>query len=84
MANTIARIAEREAKARLRDNRRWNDCEFAYSPSTGAVGCRWNDETETSESFHLQYRIFNVNYPMYGRGDDVHDWVSVGRGINRG
>ena len=38
-----ARKAKREAKARLRDNRRINDAEFAYSPSTCAVGIRWNE-----------------------------------------
>ena len=65
--------AEREALARLRENRRINDAEFAYSPSTGAVGIRWFEESI--------FRVFNVRYPMYGRSEDVRDWVSVGKGI---
>lgn len=68
-----ARKAKREAKARLRDNRRINDAEFAYSPSTCAVGIRWNE----SEIF----RVFNVHYPMYRKSELVVDWVSVGKGL---
>ena len=64
--------AQREAKARLNDNRRINDAEFAYSPTTGAVGIRW-DESQI-------FRVFNVHYPMYKRSEDVTDWVSVGKG----
>jgi hypothetical protein len=64
--------ARREALARLRDNRRINDAEFAYSPSTGAVGIRWRMDTI--------FRVFNVHYPMYKRSEEVTDWVSVGKG----
>jgi hypothetical protein len=68
--------AKREAKARLRDSCAINDAEFAYSPTTSAVGIRW----ESSEPF----RVFNVNYPMYRRSDEVADWVSVGKGQHAG
>ena len=64
--------AKREALARLRDNQRINDAEFAYSPSTGAVGIRW----EESQMF----RVFSIHYPMYGYSACVRDWVSVGKG----
>ena len=64
--------AKREAMARLRDNRRINDAEFAYSPSTGAVGIGWYESG--------MFRVFNVNYPMYKRSEVVSDWVSVGKG----
>jgi len=64
--------AQREAKAILNANRRINDAEFAYSPTTGAVGIRW-DESQI-------FRVFNVHYPMYKRSEDVTDWVSVGKG----
>ena len=67
-----ARQARIEAQARLRDNRRINDAEFAYSPSTGAVGIRWSIES--------LFRVFNVRYPMYGESEQVQDWVSVGKG----
>jgi hypothetical protein len=67
-----ARQARIEAQARLRDNRRINDAEFAYSPSTGAVGLRWIVESP--------FRVFNVRYPMYGESKQVQDWVSVGKG----
>ena len=66
----IAEQAKREALARLRDNQRINDAEFAYSPSTGAVGMRW-DESQI-------FRVFNVNYPMYQQSESVTDWVSIG------
>lgn len=46
------------------------DFEFAYSPSTGAVGIR-NYEGDT-------FRVFNEGYPMYGNSEQVKDWVSVG------
>ena len=69
-----ANQAKREALSCLKDNRRINDAEFAYSPSTGAVGIRWS----TAQIF----RVFNVRYPMYGQNEDVIDWVSVGKGIN--
>lgn len=68
-----AENAKREAMAALRDNRRINNCEFAYSPSTFAVGIRnWDGDT---------FRVFNVKYPMYGKDEEVRDWVSVGKGI---
>lgn len=65
--------ALREAKARLQDNRRINDAEFAYSPSTQAVGMRWHESQ--------MFRVFNTQYPMYKRSEEVVDWVSVGKGI---
>ena len=68
----ISSNAQREAKAILNANRRINDAEFAYSPTTGAVGIRW-DESQI-------FRVFNVHYPMYKRSEDVTDWVSVGKG----
>jgi hypothetical protein len=68
--------AEREAKSRLRDNYKINDAEFAYSPSTGAVGIRW-DESQI-------FRVFNIYYPMYHRSEEVTDWVSVGKGTYAG
>lgn len=72
MTITSAIQAQREAKARLADNRRINDAEFAYSPSTFAVGMRWSEDQI--------FRVFNVHYPMYKRNEDVTDWVSVGKG----
>lgn len=78
MSATVSRKAELEAKARLRDNRRINDAEFAFSPSTGAVGIRWY-ATNQDGSEH-PFRVFNVNYPMYGKSEFVTDWVSVGKG----
>jgi hypothetical protein len=67
-----AKQAMREALSRLRDNRRINNAEFAYSPSTCAVGIRW-DESQI-------FLVFNVHYPMYRRSEEVTDWVSVGKG----
>ena len=67
--------AKQEAQARLRDNRRVNDAEFAYSPKTGAVGIRW-DESQI-------FRVFNVHYPMYKRSEEVQDWISVGKGTHK-
>jgi hypothetical protein len=72
MTITTATQAQREAKARLADNRRINDAEFAYSPSTCAVGMRWSEDQI--------FLVFNVHYPMYKRNEDVTDWVSVGKG----
>jgi hypothetical protein len=69
---TLAKQAEREARSCLRDNQRINDAEFAYSPSTGAVGIRWHESQ--------LFRVFNIHYPMYGKNEDVTDWVSVGIG----
>ena len=73
-----AEWAKREAMARLREQHGMNAApglpELAYSPSTAAVGWRWNWGAEPHEPF----RVFNVNYPMYGRSDEVTDWVSVG------
>lgn len=63
--------ARREALRRKSDQQGLNDAEFAYSPATGAVGIRWSDDQA--------FRVFNVNYPMYGRNDEVTDWVSVGK-----
>jgi len=71
--------ARREALARKRDQGGLNydeTMEFAYSPSTFAVGCRHDPET--------QFRVFNLHYPMYGRNDEVTDWVSVGVARPRG
>jgi len=64
--------ARREALNHLRDNRKLNDAEFAYSPLTCAVGIRWDAEP---------YRVFNIYYPMYKKSEFVTDWVSVGKGI---
>jgi hypothetical protein len=63
---------KQEAIRCLRDNQRINDAEFAYSPKTGAVGIRWSEDQI--------FRVFNIHYPMYGRNDEVNDWVSVGKG----
>lgn len=69
--------ARREAISRLRDNSNLNplggQCEWAYSPSTGAVGMR---EAELHNRGH--YRIINTGYPMYGKAHLVTDWISVG------
>ena len=70
---SVAQTARREAIARLRDNRRINDAEFGYSPTTGAVGIRWDESSV--------FRVFNIHYPMYGKSEFVKDWVSVGKGI---
>lgn len=67
--------ARREAIDRLNDNKCLNNAEFAYSPLTSAVGIRF-DESEI-------FRVFNVNYPMYKRNEEVTDWVSVGKGTGR-
>lgn len=73
-ADAPGRVAERIARRRLALQ---NECgergagiEWAYSPSTGAVGMRG----DASEAF----RIPNVRYPMFGRAELVADWVSVG------
>jgi hypothetical protein len=68
-----AQQAKREALARLKDNEPINDAEFAYSPSTGAVGIRWSERN--------MFRVFNIHYPMYGYSECVTDWVSVGKGV---
>lgn len=65
--------ARSEAKRRLQDNRKLNNAEFAYSPSTQAVGVRWDEDSI--------FRVFNISYPMYGKSEQVTDWISVGRGI---
>ena len=70
--------AKREALSVLRDNRRLNDSEYAYSPSTGAVGMRWPGML-LSPSDEI-FRVFNTHYPMYKRNEEVTDWVSVGKG----
>ena len=63
--------AEAEKRRRMNCGLNFDDTtEFAYSPSTGALGIR-NFDTD-------EYRVFNVNYPMYGRSSEVSDWVSVG------
>jgi hypothetical protein len=43
------------------------------------VGIRWYAEN-TDGTPHM-FRVFNVNYPMYGKSEFVSDWVSVGKGI---
>ena len=72
-----ARQARNEARARLRGQNGLNGVgegiEFAYSPSTFAVGMRWQFEEGGSG-----FRVFNIYYPMHGRNDEVMDWVSVG------
>ncbi len=76
-----AEQARREANGNRRSNDRLNALggqdEHAYSPTTGAVGQR-EAGTDTP------YRIRNVTYPMYGRADEVRDWVSVGTEKPRG
>lgn len=66
--------AEATAIQRRKDNSNLNfndETEYAFSPSTFAVGMRnWPGEP---------FRVFNVNYPMYGKSDQVQDWVSVGQ-----
>lgn len=70
--NFTGEQAKHEAISCLRDNRRINNAEFAYSPSTGAVGSRWSADQV--------FRVFNIRYPMYGQNEEVTDWVSVGKG----
>lgn len=50
--------------------------EYAYSPSTFTVGIRNTDALDNHDG---NFRIFNINYPMCGRDDEVTDWVSVGK-----
>lgn len=75
---SIESKARTEAIARKTDNDRNNppggQCEWAYSPSTGAVGMR---EAETVCG-RGAFRIINIHYPMYGKAHLVADWVSVG------
>ncbi len=79
------RDAEREARARKRDNDRNNrgsfQMEVAYSPATLAVGMRWQDPCEPEWSEVQSYAVWNIDYPMYGRADQVSDWISVGTTI---
>lgn len=74
---TMTRDAKKEATARRNDGNGNNaiggQSQWAYSPATGAVGMRSAHEPEST------FRIVNVNYPMYGRADEVKDWVSVGQ-----
>lgn len=49
--------------------------EYAYSPSTFAVGIR---STNAKGEHDGIFRIFNIDYPMYGQDEKVTDWVSVG------
>ena len=82
---TIAAIARREASARLHESHRLNvgpgQPEYAYTPSTGAIGVRFQDPTEPEWSARQVFRVFNIYYPMYGRSEQVRDWVSVGMAI---
>lgn len=48
--------------------------EHAYSPSTGAVGARAAEDAAHGWPF----RVMNTCYPMYGRYEEVTDWVTVG------
>lgn len=70
--------AKAEAMSCRRDDNRLNtaDCliEFAYSPEHNTVGCRWREPGVEPGIF----RIFNVNYPLFGHNERVTDWVSVG------
>ena len=76
--------ARREAVRRLREQRECNRAakqgpmhEYAYSPSTFAVGIRpfdWSDWSPPRDRF----RVFNVHYPRYRDDDGIGDWVSVG------
>ena len=50
--------------------------EYAYSPAHFTVGIRNTDALDNADG---NFRIFNINYPMYGRDDEVTDWVSVGK-----
>jgi len=53
--------------------------EYAYSPSTWAVGFRWQFWREAGPDHPLYpFRICNIHYPMFGRANEVTDWVSVG------
>jgi hypothetical protein len=76
---TTAAEAWHEAVARRKEQNYLNreeTMEFAYSPSTFAVGCRHDDAK--------RFRVFNVRYPMYGNDDGINDWVSVGRALPSG
>lgn len=73
------RTARGEARKRLSLQRECGiagaGMEWAYSPSTGAVGMRW---VESGEETPQPFRVPNVNYPMHGQSERVSDWVSVG------
>lgn len=78
--STIAKEACQRAMRRRRENNGLNNgerAEFAYSPSTGAVGMRWTREDGTAEP-NDPFRVFNYNDPMWGRSEFVTDWKSVG------
>ena len=68
--------ANYEALRRRKDNARLNplgQCiQFAYSPTFNTVGCKWEDERPESG-----FRIFNVHYPMFGRSEEVNDWIAL-------
>lgn len=71
------RTARGEARKRLAMQRECgpngSGMEWAYSPSTGAVGMRWVD-ADPPQTF----RVPNIHYPMFGLSEYVTDWVSVG------
>ena len=74
---SIASAARLHATHRKNENNFLNppggQCEWAYSPSTGAVGMR---EATTGE--RGVFRVCNTYDSMYGRAELVTDWVSVG------
>lgn len=73
-----ARLARNQARSALRlqhglnpeDGSGWHGPEYAYSPSTGAVGMRWEPDGT--------FKIDNIYYPHHGDNESVTDWVSVG------
>jgi hypothetical protein len=73
--------AEREARKRLRWQSGLNpgadQIEYAFSPSTQAVGMRQVNE-DLGWVSDRGFRVFNIHYPMYGKAWLVSDWVSVG------
>lgn len=68
-----ARTARQEARKRQMDQdglNAYETMEFAYSPTTGAVGLRHSPDKP--------FCVFNVHYPLYRKDDGVRDWVSIG------
>lgn len=71
--------AKREARAVLRDSHGLNSghvAELAYSPAFGTFGMRWSAHVGDDSR---PFRVFQTDWPMHGRSDEVTDWVSVGR-----
>lgn len=69
-----ANEAQQEAEKRRNMNDGMNvpmrQSEWFFSPGYGTVGVRYYPEDTI--------RIINVNYPHFGKAEEVQDWVSVG------